>query len=43
VPVYISSQIHDVVFTLLSNPQLTIRENAAKAISAYISSADVKV
>ncbi|XP_071173615.1 uncharacterized protein [Mytilus edulis] len=41
-PEYISSQIIDVVFTLLSNPQLTIRENAAKAISGYISSADMK-
>ncbi|XP_021365887.1 uncharacterized protein LOC110458492 isoform X2 [Mizuhopecten yessoensis] len=42
VPEFVSRQIHTVVFSLLSNPQLTIRENAAKALSAFISSSDVK-
>ncbi|XP_033755858.1 uncharacterized protein LOC117338609 [Pecten maximus] len=41
-PGFISRQIHAVVFTLLSNPQLTIRENAAKALSAFISCSDAK-
>ncbi|XP_060080298.1 uncharacterized protein LOC132559696 [Ylistrum balloti] len=42
VPDFVSNQIHTVVFSLLSNPQLTIRENAAKALSAFISSSDGK-
>ncbi|XP_069112054.1 uncharacterized protein [Argopecten irradians] len=42
VPNFVSSQIHSVVFTLLSNPQLTIRENSAKALSAFISCSDAK-
>ena len=42
-PSYISSQIHNVVFALLTNAQLSIRENAAKALSTFISLSDIQV
>ncbi|KAK3085980.1 hypothetical protein FSP39_011613 [Pinctada imbricata] len=41
VPGFISQSIHFVVFKLLYDQQLTIRENAAKALSTYITCANV--
>ncbi|XP_067933195.1 uncharacterized protein [Watersipora subatra] len=37
IPEFISSTLHDVIFLLLAHPQLSIRENAIKTFSSYLS------
>ncbi|XP_070575993.1 uncharacterized protein [Ptychodera flava] len=41
-PIFISSQIHSVIFPLLGHPQLSIRENAIKAFSSFLSRCEFK-
>ncbi|XP_013392533.1 uncharacterized protein LOC106160455 [Lingula anatina] len=41
-PVFITSQMHTVIFPLLAHPQLSIRENATKAFSSFLSRCEFK-
>ncbi|XP_077982549.1 uncharacterized protein LOC144437480 [Glandiceps talaboti] len=41
-PLFISSQIHSVIFPLLGHPQLSIRENAIKSFSSFLSRCEFK-
>ena len=43
IPEFISSKIQSVVFQLLFNPQLTIREHAAKTLATYITCSSITV
>ena len=42
-PLFITSQMKSTVFFLLAHPQLTVRENATKAFSSYLSRCEFKV
>ena len=43
IPEFISKQIQPVVFQLLFNSQLTIREHAAKTLATYITCSSINV
>jgi hypothetical protein len=42
-PDFVSTHIKEMVYSLLAHPQLSIRENAVKAYSLYISRCDLQV
>jgi hypothetical protein len=42
-PEFISGHIKELVYSLLAHPQLSIRENAVKAYTLYISRCDFQV
>ncbi len=42
-PAWISTMIHEVVYGMLAHAQLTIRENATRVFSAFLSRSQFKV
>jgi hypothetical protein len=42
-PAWVSTMIHEVVYGMLAHAQLTIRENATRVFSAFLSRSQFKV
>jgi len=42
-PEFITGQLHDVIFALLADDQLSIREHAIKTFSSYLSRCEFQV